>query len=69
MEEGHDVESDGAEETMSALVLAKEIDEPDIDQPTEECQFRALQEKAGYTMRPSTRRQCRRQHWNAENQR
>ena len=42
MEEGHDVESDGAEETMSALVLAKEIDEPDIDQPTEECQFRAL---------------------------
>ena len=41
VEEGHDVESDVAEETMSAVVkLAKEIDEPDIGQPSAECQFR-----------------------------
>ena len=44
MEEGHDVESDVAEETMSAMVkLAKAICEPcDIGQPTAECQFRVL---------------------------
>ena len=40
VEEEHDVENDVAEETMTALVkLAKEIDEPDIGQPSAECQF------------------------------
>ena len=44
VEEGHDVESDVAEETMSAVVkLAKAICELyDIGQPTAECQFRGL---------------------------
>ena len=42
MEEGHDVESDVAEETMSAVVkLAKEICEScDIGQPTAACLLR-----------------------------
>ena len=42
-------ESDVAEDTMSATVkLAKEIDEPDINQPTAECLLMALlQEKGG----------------------
>ena len=45
----HDVESDVAEETMSAMVkLAKEIDEPyDISQPTAECQLMAAPTRAG----------------------
>ena len=43
VEEGHDVESDVADETMSATVkLAKEIDEPDFGEPSAECQFRGL---------------------------
>ena len=44
VEEGRDVESDVAEETMSAMVkLAKAMCEPyDIGQPTAECQFRGL---------------------------
>ena len=49
----NDVESDVAEETMSAMVkLAKEIDEPcDIDLPTAVCQLDAFREKAGNTQR------------------
>ena len=44
VEEGHDVESDVAEETMSAMVKpVKAICEPyDVGQPTAECQFRGL---------------------------
>ena len=44
MEEGHDVESDVAEVTMSAVVkLEKAICEPHvIGQPTAECPFRGL---------------------------
>ena len=48
---------------MSATVkLAKEIDEPDIGQPTAECQ---LIEKAGYKMRAPTRAGPRRRHQGA----
>ena len=65
VEEGHDVESDVAEETMSAMVkLVMAICEPsDIGQPIAECQFRGfpgeswLHDEASSC--PWSRRQCR----------
>jgi len=48
--------SDDAEETMSATVkLAKEMDEPDIDQPTAECQLMTPSEKRLVTQRDELR--------------
>ena len=61
VDEGHDVESDVAEETMSAVVkFAKAICEPyDIGQPIAEFQFRGLPSETSWLHDEASSFPCR----------